>query len=958
MNVWICACAKMEELYIREWIEYHKSLGIDHIVLIDNNDIDYPNELKTPIQDYVDSGFVEIQDWKGVLNVQQKCYTDVYVSNRDKFDYIFNIDIDEFIELPQHNNIKQFLSDTKFKDYEAIIFGWVMMTDNGHLYYENKPVRERFTEHVSFERYKKGKRVGLKTCFKSNKDINILRSLHCPLVKKYGSNKSEFLKMCDVLGNTVIGENENLKDNGSFSNIEWNADWYEHGYIKHYYTKSTEEYIKFKMIRGRCDRLFGHYEQRYHEHNYFIYNEQTLEKLEMFKKYEQQIKESNDKLTSLYNNRIWICACAKMEELYIREWIEYHKKLNVSHIVLGDNNDIDYEPKLIDQIQDYVDEGFVEIVDIRGQKGVQQEFYSDIYNKNKNDFDWFIPIDIDEFININQSNKLICHTIEPLRAFLALPYFNDVDAIIVPWRLFGDNEQVKYKKGKVRSRFTTEIIPTGGFIGCKTFYRSREWCNKIISMHSPDYSSRNKSPNGKFIFCDVLGNKDFERKLRSDKDDNFSAIKNNSEYKNIMTLDHYVTKSTEEFIKYKILRGRAPKTYKKIHNTKRTYYSYGNKVTHEKEKMFAQYEEQIMNTLRQCEDFEDYEKNVIPEYNEHIKKELWKHDEKVWIFAIAKCEEKYIDEWIRWHKHIGVNHIVIADNNDSDYEPKLGDVIKSYIDSGFVEIVNANNILGVQQPFYNWAYNKYKDQFNWFIPIDIDEFIELPGYKNDIHEFLYDDKFENADCILLTWKCFDDNDQVYYKDKPVKQRFTRSYMDRTRIVYNGVYKYFTTVKTIYRSRPWLNKIVSMHGPTYSKLNNSPNGRFIIMDCLGSEDFIPCPKLNENNPAKNGFTRIEYKEGYYDNAYLAHYMWRSTEEYINTKILRGRADRRKKYDIRYTTDFYFRVNKVTDEKLALFKKYENIINESYEKELKKYNELKETFADKNAAQKYFDSIIDK
>ena len=208
-----------------------------------------------------------------------------------------------------------------------------------------------------------------------------------------------------------------------------------------------------------------------------------------------------------------------------------------------------------------------------------------------------------------------------------------------------------------------------------------------------------------------------------------------------------------------------------------------------------------MNTLRQCEDFEDYEKNVIPEYNEHIKKELWKHDGKVWIFAIAKCEEKYIDEWIRWHKHIGVNHIVIADNNDSDYEPKLGDVIKSYIDSGFVEIVNANNILGVQQPFYNWAYNKYKDQFNWFIPIDIDEFIELPGYKNDIHEFLYDDKFENADCILLTWKCFDDNDQVYYKDKPVKQRFTRSYMDRARIVYNGVYKYFTTVKTIYRSRP-------------------------------------------------------------------------------------------------------------------------------------------------------------
>ena len=36
---------------------------------------------------------------------------------------------------------------------------------------------------------------------------------------------------------------------------------------------------------------------------------------------------------------IWICAVAKMEELYIREWIIWNKKIGITRIIIGDNND-------------------------------------------------------------------------------------------------------------------------------------------------------------------------------------------------------------------------------------------------------------------------------------------------------------------------------------------------------------------------------------------------------------------------------------------------------------------------------------------------------------------------------------------------------------------------------------------------------------------------------------------
>lgn len=146
MKTCICAIAKMEELYIREWIEHHKNIGIDHIVIGDNNNSNYENPLQLVIQDYIDNGYVTIlnyndlnssNDFIGIVNghtiykFQIYAYSDMYFKYCNEYDWIFFIDIDEFIELPAYNNdIKLFLSNEKFNDASAILFSWLIYGDN------------------------------------------------------------------------------------------------------------------------------------------------------------------------------------------------------------------------------------------------------------------------------------------------------------------------------------------------------------------------------------------------------------------------------------------------------------------------------------------------------------------------------------------------------------------------------------------------------------------------------------------------------------------------------------------------------------------------------------------------------------------------------------------------------------------------------------------------------------
>ena len=65
----------------------------------------------------------------------------------------------------------------------------------------------------------------------------------------------------------------------------------------------------------------------------------------------------------------------------------------------------DYEfPNLI--IQKYIDNGFVEIINIRNIKQNQQHSYQDCYDKHNNEYDWFLFCDCDEYLTLQQHNNI------------------------------------------------------------------------------------------------------------------------------------------------------------------------------------------------------------------------------------------------------------------------------------------------------------------------------------------------------------------------------------------------------------------------------------------------------------------------------------------------------------------------------------------------------------------------
>lgn len=127
--------------------------------------------------------------------------------------------------------------------------------------------------------------------------------------------------------------------------------------------------------------------------------------------------------------KICLCTIGKKENLYAREFVNYYQKLGINKIFIYDNNDKNDE-KFDLVLKDYIDFGFVKILDIRGKIAPQIKVMEECRKKNFKKFDWIIFFDMDEYIFLrNFSNikdflgqKIFdkCQSIQ----FLAFHYLN------------------------------------------------------------------------------------------------------------------------------------------------------------------------------------------------------------------------------------------------------------------------------------------------------------------------------------------------------------------------------------------------------------------------------------------------------------------------------------------------------------------------------------------------------
>jgi hypothetical protein len=141
----ICLISKQENRYIKEFVEYYKNYGVDKIFIYDNNDLD-GEVFQQEIDNYIKDNFVEIINFRGKKRPQLDIMNDCFIKNFENYEWLIFFDIDEYIHLKDYKSIKNFLNNDKFKNCQKIQLNWVYHTDNNILYYENRPLKERFPE--------------------------------------------------------------------------------------------------------------------------------------------------------------------------------------------------------------------------------------------------------------------------------------------------------------------------------------------------------------------------------------------------------------------------------------------------------------------------------------------------------------------------------------------------------------------------------------------------------------------------------------------------------------------------------------------------------------------------------------------------------------------------------------------------------------------------------------------
>ncbi|MCI9658926.1 MAG: glycosyltransferase family 92 protein [Lachnospiraceae bacterium] len=127
-DVSICAIFKNESVYLKEWIEYHKIIGIQHFYMYNNHSSD---DFQSIIRPYIDSGEITLIDWPYEQG-QMSAYRDCIKKFKKESQWIGFIDIDEFIVPIDYDNLYDFLKKYE-KNRGSVLIYWKLFGSSGKI---------------------------------------------------------------------------------------------------------------------------------------------------------------------------------------------------------------------------------------------------------------------------------------------------------------------------------------------------------------------------------------------------------------------------------------------------------------------------------------------------------------------------------------------------------------------------------------------------------------------------------------------------------------------------------------------------------------------------------------------------------------------------------------------------------------------------------------------------------
>ena len=285
MKVALCCIGRLENQYAVEYVEYYKSIGFDKIFIYDNNH-DGEEHFEDVLQTYIDDGFVNVIDYRNKEAAQLSAYNDCYSKYGNEYDWIAFFDFDEFLTLVKDKDIKSYLSH--FEGFQGVKINWMIYTDNNLIKSDERGVLERFTTPMEYDKcitYKFPENNHTKSIIRCGiENLKWNKTPHTVLNIKY----------CNSIGDDC--------SNSPFESYNFNF-----AYIKHFTTKTIEEWLSNKIKRGYPDGNKDWFKKNNIIDKFFKYNDITDEKNEYIK---------NNLQSSL---KIYVCTHKEFEPVVHNE---------------------------------------------------------------------------------------------------------------------------------------------------------------------------------------------------------------------------------------------------------------------------------------------------------------------------------------------------------------------------------------------------------------------------------------------------------------------------------------------------------------------------------------------------------------------------------------------------------------------------------------------------------------
>lgn len=210
----ICAILKDEHQYLKEWIDYHLNMGIDQIYLYEDITSQTHIDITKDYDNVHLMSMGNIIDMDNCFEKQMDIYNKFIKVYKDNIDYVFFIDLDEFVAFADDYTMKDLIAQCD--DWGAVLLPWKYYGACGHI---------------------------------DNPNASVVTTYHTYTPIKFPEKPNKCRLMAKAFVNMKVGRMKHIHyHTHSKPIVPWDSeDMYTKCWLNHYITKSWEEW---------CNRLF------------------------------------------------------------------------------------------------------------------------------------------------------------------------------------------------------------------------------------------------------------------------------------------------------------------------------------------------------------------------------------------------------------------------------------------------------------------------------------------------------------------------------------------------------------------------------------------------------------------------------------------------------------------------------------------------------------------------------